>query len=298
MQVTKRRDIVKPRRSPLNEMMDEMEQGYRTTTSLFADDQYIGTYCCLKCRKEMRRTLVPLRNQWVIATACKCKVAEMEREEKERERKARRTNMERAYSKNIMNEDLKNASFNSFQDREGSESVKQAAIEFVAGFETRKTGLMLFGTPGNGKSHLAAAIHHELDKQGYVCLFLDVSQLFNLAKDTFNSSVKTTLTDIITGAVQCDLLTLDEIGSGYLTEYEFNDILFPIINGRQGKPTNYTTNLDLARLEQWFKADKYNKPVDPDGRLYDRILGSTDIYENRASSKRREDAIQRLQGAR
>lgn len=246
----------------------------------------------------MRRTLVPLRNQWVIATACKCKVAEMEREEKERERKARRTNMERAYSKNIMNEDLKNASFNSFQDREGSESVKQAAIEFVAGFETRKTGLMLFGTPGNGKSHLAAAIHHELDKQGYVCLFLDVSQLFNLAKDTFNSSVKTTLTDIITGAVQCDLLTLDEIGSGYLTEYEFNDILFPIINGRQGKPTNYTTNLDLARLEQWFKADKYNKPVDPDGRLYDRILGSTDIYENRASSKRREDAIQRLQGAR
>lgn len=220
----------------------------------------------------------------------------MKREEKERERKVRRMNMERAYCKNIMNEALKKTWFHNFQDRRGTEAAKQAATEFVAGFETKRTGLMFFGVPGNGKSHLAAAIHHELDNQGHVCLFLDVSQLFNLAKDTFNNQTKTTLVDIINGAIQCDLLTLDEIGSGYLTEYEFNDILFPIINGRQGKPTNYTTNLDLSRLERWFMTDKYGKPVDPDGRLYDRILGSTDIYENKASSKRREDAIVRIKG--
>ena len=244
----------------------------------------------------MRRIYVPLRNQWVIATACKCKVAEMEREEKERERRERRTKMERIYSRSIMSAALKSATFQSFIPRDGTENVATAARSFVKDFEGRKTGLLFFGKPGNGKSHLAASIHHELDRQGYVCLFLDVSQLFNLAKDTFNSSNKTTLTDIINGAVQCDLLTLDEIGSGFLTEYEFNDILFPIINGRQGKPINFTTNLDLDRLEKWFLTDKYGKPVDSDGRLFDRILGCTDIYENTATSKRREDAIKRIQG--
>lgn len=279
-------------------MLDEVEKGCQTTTSLFADDEHEGTYCCLKCRKEMRRIHVPLRKErkWVIATACKCTVAKMEQEEKERERRYRRMQLERIYSKSIMNDDLKQASFQNFQPRKGTERAREAAEGFVRDFANRKTGLMFFGAPGNGKSHLAAAIHHELDRAGYVCLFLDVSQLFNLAKDTFNSQSKTRLTDIVNGAIQCDLLTLDEIGSGYLTEYEFNDILFPIMNGRQGKPTNYTTNLDLQRLEQWFMYDKHGKPVDIDGRLYDRILGSTDIYENTATSKRREDARARLRG--
>ncbi|MFP4976356.1 ATP-binding protein [Paenibacillus sp. CN-4] len=268
------------------------------TTSLFADSEYEGTYSCVGCRQTIGRTYIPINKKWGLKPACPCVVAEREREEKEQERKIRRAKMERIYARSIMNEALKQATFYNFTQRSGTERVCKAAGDFVRRFEGRKTGLLFHGKPGNGKSHLAAAISHELDRRGWVCLFLDVPQLFNLAKDSNRSGSKVSLTDIINGAIAADLLTLDELGSGYLTEYEFNDILFPILNGRQGKPTNFTTNLDLRRLQRWFEKDKEGRPLDEDGRIYDRILGSTDIYENQASSKRREDAMLRMNGGR
>lgn len=261
---------------------------------MFADDPNEGIHSCVTCKKEIKRTFFPLFKKYVIAGACHCDIKRMEEEEKKRIRQYKRMNMERAYHQNIMNDRLKRASFQNFERREGSERLKVAAMKFVESFEDRESGLFFYGRPGNGKSHLMAAIHHELEKQDFVSLFLDCSQLFNIAKGTFKFDSKVSLTDIVNAAVNADLLTLDELGSGALTETEFNDILFPIINGRQGKPTNYTTNLNLSRLKDWFAFDKYKNPLDEDGRLIDRIIGSCDIYENLATSKRQEDALKRL----
>ncbi|ARF67059.1 hypothetical protein B7C51_03385 [Paenibacillus larvae subsp. pulvifaciens] len=267
----------------------------QTGASLYGDNEHEGTYCCIKCRTEMKRTYIPFVKKYVMAGACKCDVERMEREELENERKMRKARMERAFAKSMMNDRLKQATFDNFLPRPGTESVRQAAEDFAYGFENSKEGLLIFGRPGNGKSHLLAAIHHYLDEQGYVSLFLDWSQLSNLAKDTFSKNSKVTVTDIVNAAINADLLTLDELGSGELTEYEYKSILFPVINGRQGKPTNYTMNLDLGRLEKWFEKDKYGNQLDPDGRLFDRIIGTCAIYENKGTSKRREDAMRRLQ---
>ncbi|MGO4540352.1 ATP-binding protein [Paenibacillus sp. 2TAB19] len=219
----------------------------------------------------------------------------MEQEVQEAERKERRARLEKNYKHSIMSERLKRVSFDSFQLRRGTEAVYYEAKRFAEEFESVTCGLMIYGGVGNGKSHLAAAIHHEVEKKGYVSLFLDVSQLFNIAKDTFKNSSKITLTDIINAAVDCDLLTLDEIGSGVLTETEYNDILFPIINGREGKKTNYTSNLNLNQLRNWFAKGRNNEPLDTAGRLIDRILGSCNIHENIATSKRQEDAMKRME---
>ncbi|WP_167518716.1 ATP-binding protein [Paenibacillus brasilensis] len=213
----------------------------------------------------------------------------------EAERRYRRGQMERVFSRSIMNDRLKKASFDNFLPRTGTEKALRGAKEFVSTFESRETGLLLFGPPGNGKSHLLAAAHHELNRQGFVCLFLDVPQLMKLAKTATRFDSKVTLTDVINGAVSCDLLTLDELGAGALLVDEYKDVLFPIINGRQGKKTNISLNLDLERLEQWLLQDKWGNIIDEEGRLFDRILGSSDIYHNTATSKRREDAIKRMQ---
>lgn len=229
-----------------------------------------------------------------MPASCKCAIEKHEREEAEQERFNRKSRLKKAFAKSMMNEKLQNASLENFIDRDGSESCSIAAQDFVKRFMETDVGLFFFGKPGNGKSHLLAAVHHQLDREGHVCLFLDCSQLFNLAKDTMNKNSKVTLTEIINSAIECDLLTLDEIGSGNLTEYEYNDILIPIINGRQGKKTNYTTNLDLMRLKNWFAKDKFKNDLDVDGRLIDRIIGSCDIFENTATSKRQEDAMKRM----
>lgn len=263
--------------------------------SLYADDPDTGTYCCLTCRSDVKRVYIPLIHKYALPV-CKCVVKKHEEEIESAERLKRKNEMERAYRGNIMNEDLKRASFDGFERREGTQLVFNEARSFANEFQTRKQGLFFYGKPGNGKSHLMAAIHHELDRQGYICLFVDWSKLSILAKDTFNKNSKVTLNDIINTAIQCDLLTLDEIGSGTLSEFEFTDILFPIINGRQGKKTNYTTNLDLKRLRKWFAYDAKGNELDVDGRLIDRIIGSCDIRENLGTSKRQEDALKRLGG--
>lgn len=235
-----------------------------------------------------------LVKKYVLPGACQCDVIRMQKEVEINERKERRAMLEKAYKKSIMNDSLKQASFDNFIPRRGTELCFTETRNMAMNFETRKEGLILYGKPGNGKSHLAAAIHHHVDQLGYVSLFLDVSQLFNIAKDTFKFSSKLSLTDIISAAIDCDLLTLDELGSGILTETEFNDILFPIINGRQGKLTNYTSNLDIGRLKTWFAYGRNKEPLDVDGRLIDRMLGSSIIMENHGTSKRQEDAMSRM----
>lgn len=261
---------------------------------MYSKDEHEGTYCCLTCKQEIKRIFFPLMQKYVLPMACLCDVLRMKREQEIEDRKQRRALLEKAYKRSIMSDALKHASFDNFIIRNGTEHCYSEARRMADDYERHTEGLLMFGKPGNGKSHLAAAIHHHLDGQGYVSLFLDIPQLFNIAKDTFKSSSKLSLTDIITAAIDCDLLTLDELGSGVLTETEFNDILFPIVNGRQGKKTNYTSNLDIGRLKTWFAYGRNKEPLDVDGRLIDRMLGSCVVMENRGTSKRQEDAMHRM----
>ncbi|WP_160645915.1 ATP-binding protein [Chengkuizengella marina] len=264
-----------------------------SSVNLWDDDLRKDAYCCLGCKKEIKRIKTGLGNLNPLPS-CKCKIDEYENEVCEREQANRRARQDRIMKQSLISETLKQVSFDNFILRSGTERAYSEFKSFADDFDNQTFGKMVYGTVGNGKSHLAAATHHELYEQGYVTLFLDCSQLFNLVKDTMNRNSKITIMEIINAAISCDLLTLDELGSGCLTEYEYNSILYPIINGRMGKKTNYTTNLNLKELKQWFAKDKYGNPLDHKGRMLDRIIGSCDIFENIASSKRQEDAMKRL----
>lgn len=227
---------------------------------------------------------------------CKCIIEMEDRKREAKDREERKQRLKAAYSKSIMNDDLVNARLSNFVIRPGTEVAYDVASKYVKKWTENRYGLFMFGPPGNGKSHLLRGIEYELDAMGYATLFLDWPQLTVLAKDSLNKGAKVSLTDIIKSACEVDFLVLDEIGAGALTEFEFKDILFPIVNGRQGKKTGWTTNLDLNRLGNWFLKDRNGKFLDEDGRLLDRILGSCDIVENKGTSKRREDAMRRIQG--
>ncbi|MGK5512268.1 ATP-binding protein [Brevibacillus formosus] len=260
-------------------------------------DDLNGWNCCIHCRKEIKRmNLELLGKPFRPLPTCKC-VVEIEREKQQaQEREERKRRLKTAYSKSIMNDDLVNARLSNFTIRPGTEVAFDKACKYLKTWAESKLGMLMFGQPGNGKSHLLRGIEYELDAAGYATLFLDWPQLTVLAKDSLNKGSKVSLTDIIKSACEVDFLVLDEIGAGALTEFEFKDILFPIVNGRQGKKTGWTTNLDLNRLGNWFLQDRNGKFLDQDGRLLDRILGGCEIVENKGTSKRREDALRRLQG--
>lgn len=276
----------------MQETLQQLSQGPSQLDLPTAADT--ESYCCQECGQEINRLYIPFLKKHVFPV-CRCETAKLEKEEAQRERMHRKKQMEKAYRHNIMNDNLKEARFSTFEDRPGTHLMFEKAMDFAQNFEEKKVGLLGYGDPGNGKSHLFASIHHFLDERGHVSLFLDCSQLFNIAEDAKKFSSKTTISDIINAAIGCDLLTLDEMGAGKLTQDEFTDILFPIINGRQGKLTNYTTNLDLDELREWFATDKYKQPLDFKDRLIDRIIGSCDVVKNNGSSKRQEDSFKRMQ---
>lgn len=261
-------------------------------------------YNCSHCGSEVKRKLFspifagdkPITRSTYIFPACSCMTAIIAKDEKKKERRQRRSYMEQVYKQNLMNDSLMVASFNSFIERPGTEIPLREAKKFANNFESQKTGILLYGDPGNGKSHLCASIHHKLDEDGHVSLFLEVQRLLNLTDDARKFSSKVNLNDVINAAIQADLLTLDELGAGKLTQDDLTDVLFPIINGRMGKPTNYTTNLNLDELMDWFASDKYGRPLDNKGRLIDRLLGSCEAIQNNGTSKRQEDALKRMSG--
>lgn len=252
-------------------------------------------YLCEECGERIERMAIDIAGLAIIGfkpryifPTCPCVVDKKEKERDDQDRFHRKRQMEKAYRQNIMNESLTAARFETFIMREGTKSLYTTAMEFANNFESQKQGLLIFGDVGNGKSHLAASIHHYLDQRHHVSLFLDCSQLFNIAEDAKKYSSKSSITEIVNAAIGCDLLTLDELGAGKITQDEFTDILFPIINGRQGKITNFTTNLNLDELGDWLRTDKYRHPLDDKGRLLDRIIGNTKIIQNNGTSYRRE----------
>lgn len=263
-----------------------------------ADNEF---YNCEACGERVDRMAIDItglaslgfKPRFIFPT-CPCVVDKGDKMREEQDRFYRKKQMEKAYRQNIINESLTAARFENFNVRDGTKNLYNLALEFAKEFDTQKQGLLIFGEVGNGKSHIAAAIHHYLDERNYVSLFLDCSQLFNIAADAKKYSSKSSITEIVNAAIGCDLLTLDEIGAGKITQDEFTDILFPILNGRQGKVTNLTTNLTLDELETWLRTDKYKQPLDDKGRLLDRIIGNTKIIKNNGSSYRREQAMKRF----
>lgn len=217
----------------------------------------------------------------------------MLQEEREKELAEQRARVRRIYGEGLIDEELKKASFDNFNHRPELENAYRIAKNFATNFQEQEFGLYMFGSVGTGKSHLAASIHKELIQRGYSSVYLDVTQLFGLAKSTFKDGSNKSDQDYIQAAIKCELLTLDEIGLAPMTEYECK-ILFQILNGRKGKLTNFTSNLDLDRLERWFSVDKNGKPLDADGRIFDRMIGSTLPIAIKAGSYRKYRAQQRL----
>lgn len=270
-----------------------------------------GAQCCLTCRAENRRKEIhafgnpgkggkggPIIRPMMF---CGCAKERERRDQEMADRLDRRTRLQKYYSKNIIAPAIIDATFDNWIARPGTEKAHAAAQAFDQEFEGRTLGLLLTGDPGNGKSHLARAAQKAIDARGWVTLFLDWPQLTELAKATFDQH-NFSIADIIRGACDADMLVLDELGAGKLTEWEFKTLLFPLLNGRTGKKTFATTNLDLNELENWFKWGRPEGPernaieIDAKGRLFDRVLGNFHIVKNNGASKRREDALSRRGG--
>lgn len=160
--------------------------------------------------------------------------------------------------------------------------AQQYADGFVlAGGRFRESGLLFFGPPGAGKTHLAVGVLQEVIERYRVRgRFAEFTSLIHQIQSTFDPGSPESKHEILDPLVGAELLVLDELGSQQPTPW-VRDILYLIINHRYTRrlPTVFTTNylldnpvrpargMDRPRAVKSLDRGRDAEPAAPEERL-------------------------------
>jgi len=123
-------------------------------------------------------------------------------------------------------------------------SARLAACKFVEEYPVESTGLLLIGTVGVGKTHLAVGILKELMlSKSIPCLFYDYRELLKEIQNSYNDSVRVTELEVLRPVFETEVLVLDELGAVKPTEWVWDTVSL-ILNQRynENRTTIITTN--------------------------------------------------------
>jgi len=117
--------------------------------------------------------------------------------------------------------------------------------------QTPEKWLLLTGTYGCGKTHLAAAIANECLAQGKPVLFLNTPDLLDYLRASFAPSSDTSYNERFEEIRTAPILILDDLGTESPTNWA-TEKLYQILNYRYNArlPTVITTNKDLKDIDQ------------------------------------------------
>jgi DNA replication protein DnaC len=165
-------------------------------------------------------------------------------------------------------------------------SVRNAhrdAQRFVQEYPLEKQGLLLIGSIGVGKTHLAVGMIQALIRdKGVPCLFCDYRELLKEIQNSYNPAVQATELEILKPVVEAEVLVLDELGAVKSSEWVWDTVSY-ILNSRynEQKTTIITTNFpdapsgaaqkEHSRLEKKSRDEHDARAASREETLGDRI---------------------------
>lgn len=191
---------------------------------------------------------------------------------------------------------LAGATLENYSVRPGSEQSLRMAQKYATELpDPEWKGLVFHGPPGNGKSHLAAAIMKRAETHDMAVAWVHVpTWLRNLG--TMESIDRE---ELIRLASTADMLVMDELGGGKMTASRA-EWLLSVLDAvyRHRRLFVATSNLKPGALVEALtpKAEDGSRPDVSDGeRIIDRLMEVGVFVENQATSYRAEIARRRLQ---
>lgn len=231
----------------------------------FKQPRTIEEYFCEGCQNQVKVQLLPVLGgpnkgqlqEFKIGCKCPDKALAMEIEKNvELLKKDRFFNY---FNRNsLMNEDLKSATFESYQPTTSlQEKVKNLCMAYARNFNLKNgqhpKNLLIFGETGIGKSHLSISILKVVMDKEYSGLFISLPLLLTLIKNTYSKYDDSGLTavEILNKMKEIDLLVIDDMGAEAGSNHDIQKI-FELLDSRLGKPTIFTTNLKHDQFTEVF----------------------------------------------
>lgn len=241
---------------------------------------------CPYCGQEVKAIQVEVFNKkYWVQPVCQCE-KDVKKAEVERLIKAKEDNEIRSlFAISNVGDKYLSASFDNFSMRQGAEKAFKAAKYYAEHFEEfGAESLLLWGDVGNGKTHLAAAVHNYLIAQGKTVVFISMPELLGKIRATFNKNNNESEHQIMKALMICDLLIIDDLGAEKPSDWVLETV-FQIFDGRsrRQKPLMATSNLNPKDLP-----DQIGK------RIPDRLIEMSQPIKNEATSYRREIAKGRM----
>lgn len=270
-----------------------LEKNAKTSSS--TEGRGTGRECCPHCGKEkIPQTTELLGTIITITLPCSCEIQVYEKE-MQRIKNYEKYQRQRQMRKNSgLDGAARELTFANFKPRPGADEALQMAREFVDKWNQRLQageGFTLAGTYGSGKSHLAAAVIHELIKRGVSAAYQPVAELLKRVRATYDGSARESEAQVLEWLQSVQCLALDDIGAQKQTQWA-EEFIFTVLDHRYRRrlPTIITTNCTAI--------DGENSLSDVLGeRVTDRLLERNIFVRVKATSYRREVARQRLMKA-